>query len=1010
MQPIFKAKYLAIEWFDRNTVSNIKESVISIKIEVENTTSYNMEIQTYTRIEDGSDGQIAFHFLNEKNDIQPYFINANNEKIYLIKIKDPLSKKEWWIEDGLWSKQYNCRLSELWNHVGETTIYFNNILCHVNISPISFTREQLDLYLEDFKNDFWYLILKKNSLTQANAKNSIEEIKILNNETVIVIKKYIQYIQYILKNPKKELKEIQELKDIKKVKPVAKTFMEIASGGIKRKLTSRDTFESYNMAENKYIHYTIYQVSIILFNMNRASQYISNFYQNKVKSEQKRIERFTDTKIIDKKTIENAIVNLNERINKIKDTLTNVEQVQTISIKERCELEMNKPTLQDYINIAIQNQNIQQLYNINQLQTFHIKLESKQDDYQNVIQFFGKIKNIDELEWHGSETNDKYNLEFNLEQFQFLKGSIGREFLITANTKYNKKYNIHNIYFTYIYELKLLSLEKQAVSIKYQTLHIRLDKKQVNNYQNQVQFWGKVKLEKDKEWYKLKKGDSFSLEFDFDIFNHILQENTEYKISAYIERTEVSKKEAGIIHKRSFRYITKIEQLSNSSLENNLNYYIIQQKQLEQTNWVKPLNNIERMEQEKEKEAIKKQIQILNEESQTANECIKQLEPLIQVLKKILNQFNQLSIIKSSYFPNSMTFIQNPNYQGAYKYYEIIKNMVGIDESLFLSIQKVDKIGILDIPKLYERWCFLQIIKILIEQYHFLPEVDWKQKLILQMVGNTDEVIKNIKNIFIEFENTLLERKIILHYEKELNGKNSKRPDYVLEIVSLRTKKKHNLIMDAKFKEKVNVKDLIEELYHKKDYSQKQTNTVFILHPDTNNSIKQLNPSAWGNDAYYGEVAMFNYRWDNDEFPNHKYGSILLSPIRNKNEVNYGNYLDNLQRLIGMAMQYQLEDNQNIISTGKQIDPEPHEKIFCLKCGSIKFNGTRNLTKSKKGFKYNLICNNCKHVYIYNYCQSCKTRIIKNGLYWSYHASEILEPFNINCPNCNQIFIRDNGE
>lgn len=107
------------------------------------------------------------------------------------------------------------------------------------------------------------MILKKNSLTQANAKNSIEEIKILNNETVIVIKKYIQYIQYILKNPKKRIERNTRTKKILKVKPVAKTFMEIASGGIKRKLTSRDTFESYNMAENKYIHYTIYQVSII---------------------------------------------------------------------------------------------------------------------------------------------------------------------------------------------------------------------------------------------------------------------------------------------------------------------------------------------------------------------------------------------------------------------------------------------------------------------------------------------------------------------------------------------------------------------------------------------------------------------------------------------------------------------------------------------------------------------------------------------------------------------------
>ena len=69
MQPIFEAKYLAIAWFDKNIVSKISESITSIKIELENTTLYNMEIQTYKRIENGFDGQIAFHIFDKETDI-----------------------------------------------------------------------------------------------------------------------------------------------------------------------------------------------------------------------------------------------------------------------------------------------------------------------------------------------------------------------------------------------------------------------------------------------------------------------------------------------------------------------------------------------------------------------------------------------------------------------------------------------------------------------------------------------------------------------------------------------------------------------------------------------------------------------------------------------------------------------------------------------------------------------------------------------------------------------------
>ncbi|MBD3842152.1 MAG: hypothetical protein IE909_09750, partial [Campylobacterales bacterium] len=576
MQPIFEAKYLAIKWSDKNTVSSITEAMNTIPIEVENTTSYYMEVQAYSR-ENGLDMQVGFRILDTQNDIKPYVLNAKGDKIYLYKIKE-----DWWIERSSWKEEKNKDsywTSELWNHAGETQVYFGNIACHIDIRAISFTTEQLNLYLEDFKNDFWWLILKKNSFTQAEARNSNDQIKILNKETINLIQEFIKHIQNILKNPKKELKETQRIKDIKKVKPVAKTFMEIATRGMKRKMTSRDAIESFNVAENRYIHYALYQVYTMVRNMTKASQYVNNFYQSKIKSKQQRVEQLKDVKTINKEVVATTIKTLQEKINKIKNTFENIEDKQ----ETECYKEVNTP-----INKAIQNQPFQQ-NNIEQFQQFHIKLERRQSDYQNKIQFFGKVKYPGEENWHGIETNDLFSLEFDLDFCGFLKEA--QEFIINANTHYtsrktNSNRNMHKIYFSHISELKHLKDNKPEKTLKYQTLYIKLNKKQ-NILENKIQFWGKARLENQNEWQQFKKGDSLSLEFDKNIFNHILQENTEYKITAYIEKSKDDKRNGGTIYKRYFKYITQIEQLSNFHLDKELDYYMRQKKQLEKTNWIR---------------------------------------------------------------------------------------------------------------------------------------------------------------------------------------------------------------------------------------------------------------------------------------------------------------------------------------------------------------------------------------------------------------------------------------
>jgi hypothetical protein len=335
-----------------------------------------------------------------------------------------------------------------------------------------------------------------------------------------------------------------------------------------------------------------------------------------------------------------------------------------------------------------------------------------------------------------------------------------------------------------------------------------------------------------------------------------------------------------------------------------------------------------------------------------------------------------------------MTFIQNPNYQGSKKIFTRFLDMKGIKEDMFKTLLLIDQIGLVDVPAIYEKWCLLQIIKVLIEEYHFIPENNWKQCLI-------NQVLTIRKNVKINFSSDTIGLNITLWYEKELESK--KRPDFMLEIKSLKTGVTKRFIMDAKFREGINnILDLINSLYYIKDYSEGGKNMVFILHPDINNRIDNpYNPQSWAGQSYYGETELRD-----DDRPNHKYGAILLSPF-DKTIINSHGGLDNLKRLIAMFLQYGMEENDNLkLNDENMTDSNKKEESFCTLCGSGDLSIKKFTTRSGMGYGHTVVCRNCNHHMEYNYCSGCQNRIIKNGRYWSYHATKPVEQFNIRCPAC----------
>jgi len=800
MNAPFEAKYINIEWEDSKTVSKILESRDTIEIEHLSLNEFKLEAITYKKIEDNVSGQLAFCIENGFKS-KPYFINGKDEKIELLSVRGSDSGKIWWIEKGVWNHKSKYRSSVLCRTSGETKLVFGEYRCIIHIGSLSFTYNELELYLKDFRSDLWGLIQKNDSYVLGEAKT--KETKVAKIELIEKIHSFIEFTEKILKNPKKELTQEYTLQKTSQVRPIQKTFIELATKGISTKyLTGQGYKESFDVAENRYI-FALVQNLIILVGH--------------------------EVDIADK------------RVQELKRELGDVEK---------------------------------------------------------------QIKKI------------SYELESNI--FTVDKEDINEHIKKILNGQQKKSKN---------HETVFLKFEKQIKDTP-------------------LTFEGKGKRNSIDEWFT-KANSIFKFEFKENFVNKFLKHGCEYKITAKYKKDSSSN-----THKRIFEDISDIELL---------------------TKYKRPLNQNEKKEFQYEFTALEKKKELLGQKLAELKKVYKLLILKFHKLKKIKLFFEKHKIKNRYHFSGSMTFIQNPNYQGSHKIYKQIINQSGMNDDLFDSLEEVDKIGILDIPKVYERWCLLQIIKVLVDKFYFEPiDKKWKEILIEQMS------VSNPQNIVLKFKNNNLAREVSLTYEMTL--KNKRKPDYVLDIKGNQNKY-YRFIMDAKFYENLNISKVVDELYNKKDYAEGSKNHVFILHPSKNQK------------SYYGEKKLFE--WSSD-FPNHKYGAISLSPIQKK-----GNYLNDLQKLIGMFLQYGVEDNQNI-RFNNILDPIPKEKLFCIICGSSHQERKQQKTRSG-GYKYWVTCKSCSHMTIYNYCGKCKSRLVKNGTTWTYHATDILEPINIQCPYCGDM-------
>lgn len=390
--------------------------------------------------------------------------------------------------------------------------------------------------------------------------------------------------------------------------------------------------------------------------------------------------------------------------------------------------------------------------------------------------------------------------------------------------------------------------------------------------------------------------------------------------------------------------------------------------------WVVPYTSKERQEVESERKFLRKKIELLSARKDDLKGFNISVVSVVRRIRESRRFFEKSAVGISGNFPNTMVFVQNPSYGLAKSSFSQISNINGMDDSLFSAMMSIDEIGLVNISNLYEKWCLLQIIKVLTEVYSFAILENWQQDLV--------KAVSNKKyNIQFTLMSATLGRSIILTYEKELES--GRRPDYVVDVFGWRGEHLKRYVLDAKFKDTLDdsaLERIVNELYTIKDYSEGQKNKVFILHASDSAITQRTSPLDWGGSSDYGQVSC------------HRYGGVYLSPSH-----KHGRSLDNLQRLMGLFIQ---ETNSYEIS---ELESNPHHP-FCVACGNSDANrlDIRHEKTQGGGDKWIVLCSDCSHLQVRSFCRSCKYPLNKNGYYWTYHRTRAEQPFNIVCPNCEE--------
>lgn len=991
-----EVRSLDIEWNENLQVIRVTKNPYPIQVFEENGGFY-VETITYPKI------FYYFGFRVLKDDIlhTPFF-TLGDKKEELLKVEDPSNGEVWWIQKGFWDKKRNKFIAESFRTAGILNLNIQHKEILVNNHTNNFSVDELEFFLTDFKNDLWEIILSESSMVGAKVEKKVPNI--FSEEVMQLIDKFIDAGSKVLKEPKFFLKEQQGKVPRSKVKPVPLTFRELTTNPNTRILSSRIHKTSFDNSENRYIHFCIDRLFVLLGKVSDVASNLSNKFKERAKQYKEESENLSKSefKKISKELFDVELEELKEQYNKIRGSFTH-----TIAQHyERSERSAAIDSTKSLFNKELQNlRGGFKNFFIDSDSTASLGVEIWKYDFSldsmyssgKYCSFFCNYLNGRDFK-NDPEFKRKYLgrylvVEYPQIIFDFLNSFSNKGYSVRVIG--SADWGMHDRYCKFTWRvIQDIQLIDSVGVIQKSTYEFSLDKSYGSSKSFSF-FCNIINGERFKDYKEINKqyyGEYLVVTYPEEIFNELYK----HAGKKYIIRvTGIAKQSSRNNNGKDFCQIIwdKIENIQ--LLDTPLNKEITNREQ-RRNNYVSKNWTVEYTQQEKQ-EILQEARSLASREELLLNTSTRYLNANQQAtsrhkkLRDLKQAFKRMKIGKSSNFPNSMVFVQNPNYSAVHINFRAVMDRANINLSQLESIIAIEHIGLIAISGLYERWVLLQIIKILTDEFHLFMEEGWQDNLITSILSSQHS---------IEFKTSMPNHQfdIVLSYEKVLPNK--KRPDFVLDIHYKKYRLLNEnwvisddgcsrLVMDAKFyddstEDKIN--KTLDELVEKKDYSEGNENRVFIIHPSPEliKINKITSPLSWNRSCDYGHVAPSM----------HKFGHIFLAP-----SLKYKRSIDNLKRLLILHFQEVIDILPFKITNNK--DSPSWHNFFCPNCAAGNDSLDIKCFKTKGGENsWSIQCKSCKGHVKETFCYACKHRLFKNGFQWTYHRTYAEKITNCKCPSC----------
>ena len=401
---------------------------------------------------------------------------------------------------------------------------------------------------------------------------------------------------------------------------------------------------------------------------------------------------------------------------------------------------------------------------------------------------------------------------------------------------------------------------------------------------------------------------------------------------------------------------------------------------LERHGWQHDLSRTEREEMQREARTAAYRAETYRKLARQARVAASELTSCQAALRQQDAHWHSLHILPQSAFPMGMRYVLSPDYVAILKAFSRVRELAqraGIGDE---SLNELNRISILHASAVYERWCLVKIIGVLIEDFGFEPSPGWQELVIRAVTGRPDSAS-------LRFHRQDVGVSAILEIQPLLE--NGRRPDFRLRFDAANSVDVGAIVMDAKFRTRWRqgeLADLLTDLIDGKGYGGEK-DRVFILQPQANAMSEPTSPLVWGQHCDYGQ----------DAPANHRKGSIQLAA-----GAQGGGAPINLRRLIAIGL-------QAVFPT----PPRPKDEGWtgtscCIRCGTRHRSGDIEWRKARSGRDYwSLGCSHCGMVSVRTHCYDCDATLFKNGTDLTYHRTLADQITNVMCPSCGAYFDRD---